>query len=492
MAIEPHSSSSFPRGFWTLFLTEMWERYSYFANRTLLVLFLVSAGGGFALDDRTATAIYGLFTASTYLAGLPGGWVGDRLLGSQRAVLWGGVGILIGNLLLALHTSPPMFYLGLAVIVCGVGLLKPNVSALVAAVYRDRPGQLDSAFTLYYMGICIGAALAAIVAPLAAVAWGWRFGYAAAACGMALGLLVFWFTRNWLGDAGRTVADAAPAALRWRVLAVALLAGLIGALGIRHFEVGAVAAARAGTALIVCTAAGYFAWLFGARKVAGDERRRMLVIIALCLACALFWSGADLAGSALNLFAERFTDRSVAFAGLSWEIPAGTYQSINPVLIVVLGPFLSALWLALARRGRNPAAGAKFAVAIALVALGLVVMALASGQISQGHKVGPSWLISTYVLHTIGELCLSPLGLAAINQLTPRRLAGQMMGMWFLSVALGTIVASQIAGTMSPTDFGGMRRTYWLVALVLAAAGALLWALNPLLRRLSSQDTRRS
>ena len=212
----------------------------------------------------------------------------------------------------------------------------------------------------------------------------------------------------------------------------------------------------------------------------------MLVIIALCAACALFWSGADLAGSALNLFAERFTDRQIAVGSFSWEIPAGAYQSINPLLIVVLGPFLSLLWLALARRGRNPGAGAKFAVALVLVGLGLIVMAFASGHIFAGQKVGPSWLIGTYVLHTIGELCLSPLGLAEISRLTPKRLAGQMMGIWFLSVALGTIVASQIAGLMS---IASMARTYWLTALVLGGAGLLLGALYPLLRRWSMPDT---
>lgn len=488
--MKPSSEASFPRGFWTLFLTEMWERYSYFGNRTLLVLFLVSATGGFALDDRTATAIYGLFTGATYLAGLPGGWIGDRILGTQRAVLWGGAGILAGNLLLAFHTDQTTFYCGLAIIVCGVGLLKPNVSALVAALYRDRSGQMDAAFTLYYMGICIGAALAAIAAPIAAAAWGWRFGYAAAAVGMAAGLIVFVTTRSWLGDAGRDVSDAAPISLRRRVGAVAAIVVIISVLSISYFDISAVTVAHVSTALIVCTAGVYFAWLFGTSQVTGTERGRMLVIIALCIACALFWSGADLAGSALNLFAERFTDRRLDFAGLAWEIPAGAYQSINPVLIVILGPVMSGLWLALSRRGRNPAAGAKFAFALALVALGLVVMAVASQQVSHGQKVGPSWLISTYVLHTIGELCLSPLGLAAINQLTPKRLAGQMMGMWFLSVALGTIIASQIAGIMSPGDFAGMSRTYWVIVIVLAAACVLLWVLNPLLRRLSSQDTR--
>ena len=479
------SAAAFPRGFWTLFLTEMWERYSYFANRTLLVLFLVS-GSGFALDDRTATAIYGLFTASTYLAGLLGGWIGDRVLGSQRAVVWGGVGILCGNLLLALHAGQVSFYAALIVITCGVGLLKPNVSALVATIYAHRPEQLDSAFTLYYTGICVGSALAAIIAPVAAAAWGWRFGYAAAAIGMGLGLLVFVLTRHWLGDAGREVIDAAPPKLRRRFWMTLVGAAGCVALFIAWFDVTAVSISRAGTVLIVGTAAGYFAWLFGAGKLAGAERRRMLVIIALCAACALFWSGADLAGSALNLFAERFTDRQIVVGSFSWEIPAGAYQSINPLLIVVLGPFLSLLWLALARRGRNPGAGAKFAVALVLVGLGLIVMAVASGHIFAGQKVGPSWLIGTYVLHTIGELCLSPLGLAEISRLTPKRLAGQMMGIWFLSVALGTIVASQIAGLMS---IASMARTYWLTALVLGGAGLLLGALYPLLRRWSMPDT---
>ena len=484
--IEPQILSSKlkqPPAFWTLFLTEMWERYSYYANRSLLVLFLVSKHDGFSLNDQDATAIYGLFTAATYLAGLPGGWIGDRLIGAQPAVLAGGLAILIGNVLLVAADTPAGFYFGLMIIVCGVGLLKPNISAMVAALYPGQPGRLDSAFTLYYMGICIGAALAAIVAPLAAARWGWRVGYAAAALGMAFGVVQFAATQRRLVTSGRRALDPISTGLRGKILLFTVAFTLVVAGAVCCRMAGPVSTARGATVLIALTAVGYFLWVIFVGSRNRVERDRTVVIAVLCGACALFWSGAELAGSALNLFAERYTLRHFSLATYSFDVPAAAYQSINPTLIIVLSPGLSMLWLSLARRGRSPSSAEKFAAGLVFCAAGLAVMGLAAQTAGSGLRVGSGWLIGTYVLHTVGELCISPLGLAAINRLAPSRLAGQMMGIWFLSVALGTITASQIAGSMSPDSAGSSR--YWILAAVTAVFANLLWLARTRLKALS-------
>jgi proton-dependent oligopeptide transporter, POT family len=463
----------------------MWERYSYYANRSLLVLFLVSTHDGFSLGDAEAAAIYGLFTAATYLAGLPGGWIGDRILGTQPAVIVGGSAILIGNVVLAATATPAAFYMGLMVIVCGVGLLKPNISAMVAALYRDQPERLDSAFTLYYMGVCTGSALAAIIAPLAAARWGWRIGYAVAALGMSLGLLVFLVNRRALGASGRRPLDPINAGLVRKVSFMAAVLVLVVAGSVCWHWAGAVSTARGATFLIGLTATAYFYWALFLGAQNRIERDQIIVIAVLCATCALFWSGADLAGSALNLFAERHTQRQFELGGYRFEVPAAAYQSINPALIIALSPVLSVLWLSLAGRRRPTSSAEKFAIGLVFCAAGLAVMAVAGRGVASGLKVGSEWLITTYVLHTVGELCISPLGLAAINRLTPVRLAGQMMGIWFLSVSLGTIIASQIAGAMSAEGAGGGASQYGLLAAVTTAFALLLWLARGRLEALS-------
>jgi POT family proton-dependent oligopeptide transporter len=371
------------------------------------------------------------------------------------------------------------------VIVCGVGLLKPNISAMVAALYRDQPQRLDSAFTLYYMGVCTGSALAAIVAPLAAARWGWRVGYAVSASGMALGLLVFLIRRRGLGEGGRRAIDPLQGS-HGRKLALAIGTLLLGFLVIAAGRsVGPVLTSHAATFLIALTAIGYFSWAFIAGSRNRIERDKIMVIAVLCATCALFWSGADLAGSALNLFAERYTQRQFEFGSHLLEIPAAVYQSINPALIIALSPALSMLWLNLGRRPHSPSSAEKFAVGLVFCAAGLAVMGVAAGKVGSGLRVGSGWLIGTYVLHTVGELCISPLGLAAINRLAPVRLAGQMMGIWFLSVSLGTIIASQIAGSMSSEGAGAGSSQYWILAALTGVCALLLGWARKSLRHLS-------
>ncbi len=478
-----------PRGLATLFFTEMWERFTYYGMRAVLVLFLVAAvsSGGFGMDDKTATAIYGLYTAGVYLAALPGGWIADRLIGARRAVLIGGIGIALGNTLLATSTSPREFYLGLVVIILGVGLLKPNVSAMVADLYPEGGARLDAGFTMFYMGINLGATIGPFVTGGAQQYFGLRAGFAVTAAFMGLGLLQYQLTQHHLGDAGRFVAPAADeGAQRARWLRLWLGLGLsaiaLAACTLGWVSLNPVSLAQGATAAIVGMAVLYFAYLFLAAKLTAEERRHALVIVVLFLGSALFWSGYEQAGSSLNLFAERYTDRVVGAS--HFVIPTGWFQSLNPAFVIVLAPAFAWLWVALARRHLNPSAPAKFAVGVLLMGSGFLVMAAAASIVAGGSKVLPYWLISTYLLHTFGELCLSPVGLSYVTKLAPKRFVGQLMGMWFLSLSLGNLAAGLIAGEFDAHNVAAMPGQYLHIVYFSVGLGTVLLALSGPVKKL--------
>jgi proton-dependent oligopeptide transporter, POT family len=472
-----------PRGLATLFFTEMWERFTYYGMRAVLVLFLVAqiSSGGFGIDDRSATAIYGLYTAGVYLAALPGGWIADRLIGAQRAVLAGGLAITLGNTLLATSGSPRAFYLGLVVIVLGVGLLKPNVSAIVADLYPEGGARLDSGFTIFYIGINVGGLLGPLVTGWAQLYFGLRGGFAAAALFMAVGVLQFHLTRRHLGSAGAYVA--APAK-QWRYFwagtGISLL--LLAAVGFGWIAVNAVALARGATYAIVGVAALYFLYYFTAAKLDAEERRRGVVLVVLFAGCALFFSGYEQAGSSLNLFAERYTDRTVEW--LHFVMPTSWFQSLNSAFIIVFAPFFAWAWIALARHNLNPSAPAKFALGVMLMGSGFLVMAAAAAIVASGSKASPYWLIMTYLLHTFGELCLSPVGLSYYTKLTPKRFVGQMMGMWFLAMSLGNLVAGLIAGEFDANNVAAMPAQYMHIVYFSVGLGAVLLILSRPVKKL--------
>lgn len=482
-----------PRGLAALFLTEMWERFTYYGMRALLVLFLVAdvSSGGFGLDDKTAVAIYGLFTASVYLAGLPGGWVADRLIGGQRAVLAGGVCIAAGNGVLALSASPALFYIGLVVIVLGVGLLKPNASALVAGLYPEGGARLDSGFTIYYIGINIGAFLGPLITGGAQVWYGARAGFAAGALVMVLGIAQFLWTRRLLGGAGvyraaeREGSDSAAERRRnWLRLGAALVAGAlaIAAMAFGIIPVDAVQMARAMAYLILAMAILYFFYYLVIADLTSEDRARGVVLVVLFLGTALFFSGFEQAGSSLNLFAERYTQRTVAW--LHFEIPATWFQSLNSLFIFVFAPFFAWLWIFLARRNRNPSAPAKFALGVMLMGSGFLVMAAAAAIVAGGSKVLPFWLILTYLLHTFGELCLSPVGLSYFSKLAAKRFVGQIMGMFFLAMSLGNLLASLIAGEFDANNVAAMPGQYLHIVYFSVGLGAILLVLSRPVKKL--------
>ena len=471
----------------------MWERFTYYGMRAILILFLVEkvATGGFGLDDKTAVAIYGLYTASVYLAGLPGGWIADRLIGAQHAVLWGGAAITLGNAMLALSTTPQVFYLGLVVIVVGVGLLKPNVSTIVADLYPEGGARLDSGFTIFYIGINIGGFLGPLVTGEAQVLFGARAGFAAAALFMALGVVQFFFTRRLLNGAGAfpppdpAIAGAAGARNRnWMRFwaAVAVTATVLAAVSLGFIPVDPVSLARVITYVIVAMAVLYFLYYFLVADLNPEERRRGVVLVVLFLGSALFWSGYEQAGSSLNLFAERYTDRAMDW--LHWTIPASWFQSLDSLFIFVFAPFLAWAWIALAKRNLNPSAPAKFALGVILMGLSFLVMAAASAIVAKGSLVLPYWLIVTYMLHTVGELCLSPVGLSYYTKLAPKRFVGQMMGIWFLGLSLGNLVASLIAGDFDANNVAAMPGQYMHIVYFSVGLGAVLLVLSRPVKKL--------
>jgi proton-dependent oligopeptide transporter, POT family len=490
----------------TLFLTEMWERFTFYGMRALLVLFLVSSvtAGGFALDDKTATAIYGLYNAAVYLAALPGGWIADRLIGAQRAVMAGGLAITLGNALLASSTTPRGFYIGLVVIVLGVGLLKPNVSAIVADLYPEGGARLDAGFTIFYIGINIGGFLGPLVTGEAQILWGQRAGFAAASFFMAVGVLQFYLTKRFLGSSGAYVPAAAPvagnvsgtgsaspvgpsAALRakqWRQLLVAVAIGalILALVSFGLIPVSPVSIAQAVTYAIVTMAVLYFLYYFLIADINREERRRGVVLVVLFVGCALFFSGFEQAGSSLNLFAERYTNRMVEWA--HFVIPSSWFQSANSFFIFIFAPFFAWLWVMLAKRNLNPGAPAKFAIGVILMGSGFLVMAAAAAIVATGTKVLPYWLIMTYVLHTFGELCLSPVGLSYYTKLAPKRFVGQMMGMWFLATSLGNLVASLIAGDFDANNVAAMPGQYMRIVYFSVGLGAILLALSRPVKKL--------
>ena len=482
-----------PRGLATLFLTEMWERFTFYGMRAVLILFLVAAvaTGGLGLDDKTAAAIYGLYNAGVYLAALPGGWVADRLIGAQRAVMVGGLLITTGNLLLAISTSPKGFYIGLLVIILGVGLLKPNVSAIVAGLYPEGGARLDSAFTIFYIGINIGGALGPLVIPVAQKLFGLRAGFGAGALFMIIGVVQFYFTRKYLGEAGVRAAPVhaaggnhalVPRSKEWLrlcigvgALALLVLAASSGWIPVDAFRLGQGAAyVIAGVGIL------YFAYYFLFADLTTEERRRGVVLVVLFVGCALFFSGFEQAGSSLNLFAERYTDRMI----LNFEIPTGWFQSLNSIFIILCAPFFAWMWVALARRNLNPSAPAKFALGLMLMGSGFLVMAAAAAIVAHGSKVLPYWLLVTYLLHTFGELCLSPVGLSYYTKLAPKRFVGQMMGMWFLATSLGNLVAGLIAGEFDANNVPAMPGQYMHIVYFTVGVGAILLVISRPVKKL--------
>lgn len=473
-----------PRGLFTLFLTEMWERFTYYGMRAMLILFMVDAvaHGGLGIDDRTASSIYGLYLAVGYLLSLLGGYIADRLIGQQRAVLAGGTLIMIGNATL-ISGSAQVFFLGLLINVFGVGLLKPNISAIVAQLFPEGGSRRDAGFSIFYMGINLGSFFGSWLVPLFAHHYGWHLGFALPAVGMLLGLTQFLGTRRYLGSRGLNLAADAKRASWLPIVLLMIAIVIVAALSFAGaISLDANAIAYACSWLIGLLAAAYFVYLLFFAGLTADERHRVYVLIALFVGCAIFFAGYEQMGASFNLFADRYTDRHL----FGYEIPAGTLQAVNPFMVIVFAPVLAALWLALGRRDRDLSSPAKFGAGLLFLGLGFLVMYFASQYVLAGQKVAMIWLIATYLLHTFGELCLSPVGLSSMTKLVPTRFVGQVLGVWFMATALGTNLAGQLSGAYDATRLESLPALFLKIFWWGALGGGAMLLLTPWLKRLMS------
>jgi POT family proton-dependent oligopeptide transporter len=493
-----------PRGLSTLFFTEMWERFSYYGLRPLLVLFMTAAlaSGGFGFDRTQASAIVGIYAASVYLASLPGGWVADRLLGLRRAIQYGAVFISAGHICIALsalgRTKLP-FFLGLILIVTGTGLLKPNISAIVGDLYPEGGARRDAGFSIFYMGINLGATVGQIVTGVLGEKVGWHWGFGAAGVGMLLGLIVYTLRApKTLGNIGLHPTrdpDAARQARQERnvklTLAVGfgLLALVIVLVATGVLTVNAAAIAQSMTYVIFGTAVLYFVYIFAVGQLESDEKRRVGVIFVLFLFAAIFWAAFEQAPTSLNLFARDFTDRRIG----GFEVPASWFQSVNSGFIVLLAPAFAALWVTLARRRGDLSSPAKFSLGLFLAGVGFLMMIWAANVVVRGGPgtlVSPWWLVGSYFFQTLGELCLSPVGLSSMTKLSPRKYVGQMMGIWFMATALGNLIAGLAGGHVDPSRLEQMPKLFTMTTVFLMAAAAVLALLVvPIRRMIASTKT---
>ena len=465
-----------PRGLLPVSVTEMWERMSYYGMRGLLVLFMTAAiaEGGLAIGTATAVAIYGLYTASVYFMGLPGGWIADRLIGSQKAIWYGGLVIMCGHIVLAIP-SDQTFFLGLVLVVLGTGLLKPNISAVVGQLYRSDDPRRDSGYALYYMFINIGSLLGYTICGWLYENQGVHWAFGASAVGMALGLAVFWKTRGELKGAGAEPTDPMSESgqrkswtVIWGVLAligivtVSMLAGL--------FTFDPIAASKAVAVVFTVIFVLYFAWVYFRGNLSPVEKRGMWAFLLICIASTMFWSGFEQAGSSLNLFGQDFTDRNIG----GFELPTTWLQNVNPFFIITLTPFFAAFWVWLGKRMITPGYGLKMGAGLIIMGLGFVVMVFAAEAASQG-KVAIFWLVLTYFLHTVGELTLSPIALSAVSKLSPPRFLGQMMGLFVLTYSMGNIIAGLMAGGFDPENVEQMPDLFKMIATFAIGVGAVVF-----------------
>jgi POT family proton-dependent oligopeptide transporter len=487
-----------PAGLSTLFFTEMWERFSYYGLRPLLVLFMAAAlsEGGFGFDRDQASAIVGIYGFSVYLASLPGGWVADRLLGLRRAIWWGALLISLGHISIgtsAFLSGKVPFFLGLILIVLGTGLLKPNISAIVGDLYPEGGERRDAGFSIFYMGINIGAFFGQLITGFLGEQIGWHWGFGAAGVGMIIGLTVFTLrAKPTLGDIGLEPTkhpDPVVHAKQQRMGKLALGIGLgvlaivviLAATGVITINPQAV-----GTRLrdiTLALVALFFLSVFLTGGLTTDEKKRVGVIIVLFIFAMVFWSAFEQAPTSLNLFAADFTNRMLG----DFEIPATWFQSVNSFFIILLAPVFAAIWVGLGKRGIDLSAPTKFAFGLAMAGVGFVLMIFAARAVvaSGGATlVSPWWLVGSYFFQTVGELALSPVGLSSMTKLSPRKYVGQMMGIWFTASALGNLIAGLVGGHVDPENLQQMPALFERTSLSLFVAAAVLALLVVPIRRM--------
>ena len=493
-----------PKGLATLFFTEMWERFSFYGLRPLLVLFMAAAvmQDGWGWDRGEASAIVGIYASFVYLASLPGGWIADKWLGLRRAVLYGGSLISLGHITIGfssfVHSKVP-FFLGLVFIVLGTGLLKPNISAMVGDLYPEGGARKDAGFSIFYMGINLGAMIGQLITGFLGERIGWHWGFTAAGIAMIIGLVQFWLTApKTLGDIGSQPTRHPDPAIQAKTESVVKRSTIIGlvilaivfvliATGTIPFNPSTFgtyyAYVLAGIGFV------YFAYLLAFGGLNSNEKKRILVIAVLFVFAAIFWSAFEQTPTALNLFANDFTDRQVG----SFLIPATWFQSVNSAWIILLAPVIAALWTWLGNRNVDLSSPVKFAIGLGFTTLAFIVMIFASNiVVGAGHTatlVSPLWLVSFYLFLTLGELFVSPVGLSSMTTLSPKRYVGQMMGIWFLASSLGNLIGGLVGGEVDPENLSAMPRLFTTTTMFLGGAALVLLILSvPIARMMARSD----
>jgi len=488
-----------PRGLATLFFTEMWERFAYYGMRAILILYMTAAtdhvvraadgsilraNPGLGLDVATAAAIYGLYTSLVYMLTLPGGWIADNLWGQRKAVFVGGCFIAAGQATMVLPWVPT-FFLGLVLIIFGTGLLKPNVSTVVGELYPEGGARRDAGFSVFYMGINVGAFVGQPIVGYFGERWNWHWGFAVGALGMVLGLIQYKMGAKYLGEAGflKTKETAAQVAAKGRkffgsffgFMVLVVVFGLLVNAGIIPVTLTRIAEILGYAVLVLVGLYFLYLWLFGGHTA--EENKRLGVIFWLFILIAVFWSGFEQAGSSLNIFARDLTNRNI----MGWVMPASWLQSVNPIFIIIGAPMFGSLWVWLDKIHKNPPLPLKAGLGLIFLSAGFFVIAWGAANASSDHLVTPAWLVVTYALHTTGELCISPIGLSAITKLSPEKRVGQMMGVWFVGAALGNLFAGLIAGRLENLPPAPLFRS---VAMTVGVVGIVAVVVSPWVKKL--------
>lgn len=431
-------SQGHPKGLYLLFATEMWERFSYYGMRALLVLYLTKSliDGGLGFTDDNASLLYGFFTGFVYFTPLIGGWLADNYLGQRKAIVIGAILMMLGQFSLATESSLPFLYTGLVLLIIGNGFFKPNISVIVGHLYEPGDPRKDSAFTIFYMGINVGAFFAPLLTGYMALTYGYRYGFMVAGIGMLIGLLVFTILGNrYLGEVGKAPSCKAKDDSLENV------------------------------------------------PLTKEEKDRTLAIVVFVLFSIFFFAGFEQAGSSMTLYTEKYIDREVG----SFVVPTEWFQSVNPLLIVILAPLLTVLWRWLGQRGKEPSIPVKMSMGMVLLGLGFLVLygaVCARGGDSADESVKASilFILFTYLFHTLGELCLSPIGLSMVSKLAPVKLASLMMGVWLLSSFFANILGGWVSSHISDVGAGTI---FSSICVFSVALGVILFSLNRWLVRKS-------
>ena len=468
-----------PIGLRTLFLTEMWERMSYYGMRALLVLYMTGAVTGFnpglGWSQVESQAIYGIYSGMVYFMVVPGGWIADNILGHQKAVLIGALIIALGHFTLAIPIEQT-FFLGLIFVVLGTGLLKGNISTIVGQLYEGQDDKRDSGYNIFYMSINIGSTLGFLICSYLGEKIGWHWGFGAAGIGMAFGVIQYIKHRHLLGDAGmhpnEMSDDKRKKLTNYLKVSLVGMFMVIGAGLFGFFTIDPRFFAEQFAYFLTIIAGLYFVYLFLFAGLNAAERKNLILLFLLFIGAAAFWSGFDQSAGSLNIFARDYTDLSI----VGYEIPVGWLQFANPVIVVLFAPIFAGIWAQLARKNLDPSLPIKFAIGLLFMALSFLIMIVAVNIALESSPVGMQWLLLTYLFQTWGELALSPIGLSAFSRYGPKRYMGQMFGLWFLASAIGGVLAGLLGGealdggleTISPV-FEFMIQYYLVIAVALIA-----------------------